>query len=145
MENTSLLTIDGLKGEAISLRQSVASKGESISHAQALERVARLHGFRDWNTLSARVERRLDISKLTIGQAVKGQYLGQAFEGKLMSARLVGRTHMHVSIQLDHAVDVVTFSSFSSLRKRISGTINSEGVSPSKCSDKTPHLMMHSG
>lgn len=44
-----------LKGEARRLREEARSKGQELSHAAALERVAHLRGFRDWNGLSAHI------------------------------------------------------------------------------------------
>lgn len=49
------LTLDDAKAAARALRRRLAEAGTSISHALALESVARQLGFKDWNTASARL------------------------------------------------------------------------------------------
>lgn len=39
------------QGQAVSLRKMLAADGIEIRHGQALDRVARLHGLRDWEAL----------------------------------------------------------------------------------------------
>ena len=143
MENATLLNISELKRAAIALRASCADKGESISHSQALERIAMREGYRDWNTLSAVARRQSSKLRFQIDQAVEGRYLGHAFKGKIVGAHQIGNAYMRVSIHLDEAIDVVKFSSFSSWRKRISGTLDGDGVSVEKCSENTPHLVVY--
>ena len=43
-----------LKTQAKALRIYLAEQGTELTHSQALEAVARSHGFKDWNTASAR-------------------------------------------------------------------------------------------
>jgi hypothetical protein len=45
-----------------------------------------------------------------------------------------------VSLDLDEAVDVVTFDSFSSFRKRVNGVIGKDGVSQARTSNGRPQL-----
>ncbi|MBY6312313.1 bleomycin resistance family protein [Rhodococcus kroppenstedtii] len=48
------ITVDEAKSAARSLRKSLAESGAArLTHAQALEAVARTVGFRDWNSCSA--------------------------------------------------------------------------------------------
>jgi hypothetical protein len=42
-----------MKNQAKTLRAFLSSLGVTITHSQALEAVARMHGFKDWNTASA--------------------------------------------------------------------------------------------
>src|SRR5690606_31658729 len=49
------MTIDNAKAQAKALRAALQAQGTAISHAQALELIARQHGARDWNTLHARL------------------------------------------------------------------------------------------
>lgn len=142
MANAPLQRINDLKGEAITLRQDYARRGHPLSHSQALELIAKHHGFRDWNAARASAAHTIKMVKPIPGQSVRGEYLGQAFRGQIKAVQLVGATHLRVSIHLENAVDVVKFSSFSSWRKRISGTLASDGVSPERCSDNTPHLVV---
>ena len=143
MENPSPLNINALKREAFILRASLAERGERISHSQALERIAVREGYRDWNTLSAVARGQPKPLMLKIDQAVEGRYLGHAFKGKIVGAHIFGDNHTRVSIHLDEAIDVVRFSSFSSWRKRITGTLDRNGVSVEKCSENIPHLVVH--
>jgi hypothetical protein len=51
---SALPTLAQLKAEARQLRQLTQKQGQPITHANALEHIARQYGFRDWNTLHAR-------------------------------------------------------------------------------------------
>ena len=44
------------KNQAKRLRTALSEDGIAVSHARALELVARVHGAHDWNTLAARPE-----------------------------------------------------------------------------------------
>ncbi|WP_425098714.1 glyoxalase superfamily protein [Tropicibacter sp. S64] len=133
------LTIDAAKAQAKALRQALQAAGTPVSHAQALELVARQHGARDWNTLSARLDRQTDTPGLALGDRVTGRYLGQAYSGKIVG--LSGPAgHRQVEIALDQPVDTVRFESFSNLRRRIRGTVNADGRSQRRTSDGEPQL-----
>ena len=45
---------DVLKAQAKRLRADLAARGQSLSHAEALETIAHQWGVRDWNTIAAR-------------------------------------------------------------------------------------------
>ena len=49
-------TVQDAKGMAKAVRAKLAEQGTEISHAQALEIVARQFGFDTWNILSAKLE-----------------------------------------------------------------------------------------
>jgi hypothetical protein len=58
MSQTTLKISDPLashKAQAKLLRAMLASDGITVNHSEALERVAQLHGQRDWNTLCAQI------------------------------------------------------------------------------------------
>lgn len=134
-------TLDSVKAQARALRNALREAGTPVSHAQALELVARQHGARDWNTLHARL-RRPDAPgalRLAPGDRVTGAYLGQAFRGTLVGV-FGPPHHCQVDIALDAPVDTVTFASFSNWRHRVRGTLDATGVSPRRTSDGTPHL-----
>lgn len=135
-------TRDQAKERARLLRRDLASRGISISHSQALERVAAELGFRDWNTAVARLSNDPPFT-IQVGDTVSGTYLKQPFSGQVLAVRSVGGgSHFQVTLHLDEAVDVVSFDSFSAFRQRINGTIDADGVSPSKTSDGEPHLVI---
>lgn len=130
-----------LKSEAKSLRRELANQGSPITQSQALERVARGHGARDWNTLSARARRNTPETPVVVGQRLRGRYLGQSFVGEVIGLIAIGRGDQYrVTVQLDKAVDVVEFESFSNFRSRITCVVGANGVSAGRRSDGTPHL-----
>ncbi|WP_296764977.1 glyoxalase superfamily protein [Sediminimonas sp.] len=132
-------SLDAIKAQAKALRQALQSEGTVISHAQALELIARQHGARDWNTLHSRLTQRNALPELALGDRVAGHYLGQAFSGEIVA--LSGpANHRHVEIKLDRPVDTVRFESFSNWRHRIRGTLGVDGRSHRKTSDGAPHL-----
>lgn len=127
--------IASYKQEAKTLRDA----GQAGSHAQALEHVAHSHGAKDWNTLRARAAKPV---RLAPGMRVAGRYLGQAFEGRVHAASLLGTDQMRVTLHFDEPVDVVQFESFSSYRQRVTAVIGADGQSPRTTSDGVPHLII---
>lgn len=141
-DHTPLPQIRTLKDQARRLRTRLEKGGEKMSHSTALELIAAQHGFSDWNTLHAAVGNRPGPESLTPGAQVRGAYLGQPF-----TARIVGIQAMtsapgtyRVSLDLDEAVDVVTFDSFSAFRKRVNGIIGKDGLSRERTSNGRPQL-----
>lgn len=133
------MTIDEAKAKA--LRAALQNQGTAISHAQALELVAQQHGARDWNTLHARLALRNAPAPLALGDRVKGEYLGQKFTGLVIG--LSGPDgHRRIEIRLDQPVDVVTFDSFSNLRRQIVAMIDEHGRSLRYTSDGKPQLLV---
>ncbi len=135
------LSLDTVKAQAKALRQALKADGTEVSHAQALELIARQHGARDWNTLHARLTQRNHPPELSLGDRVSGQYLGQAYDGEIV-ALSGSATHRQVEIKLDRPVDTVRFESFSNWRHRIRGTLDADGRSHRKTSDGLPHLIV---
>jgi hypothetical protein len=66
--------------------------------------------------------------RLTPGARVTGAYLGQPFSARIVGVQAITSApgSYRVSLDLDEAVDVVTFDSFSSFRKRVNGVIGKE-------------------
>ncbi len=137
--------VDELKAQARRLRQAMTERGSEITHAAALELVARQHGARDWNTLSALAARPNDrpSSPLNVGAHISGRYLNQPFTGKVLALSAVaGSEFYRITIHFDEPVDVVTFESFSAFRQRIHAQIDENGVSPRRTSNGLPHLVL---
>jgi Glyoxalase superfamily protein len=135
------MTIDEAKAEAKALRVVRRAEGVAISHAEALELVARSQGARDWNTLHARLALRNAPPALAVGDRVRGRYLGQAFAGKIM--RLSGPIgHREIEIHFDAPVDAVKFPSFSNLRSHVRATIDESGRSHGRTSDGAAQLVV---
>lgn len=131
-----------LKYKAKRLRDQNALDGIQISHSKALETLAHDYGFRDWNSLQAIANKQ--VSLVTIGQPVTGEYLGQAFTGKIKAVKLLNNSQTTgVTIVFDKAVDVVSFDSFSNHRTQISCYLNEIAMTVEKTSDGKPHLSLH--
>lgn len=138
----TLPSIAALKAQAKRLRNALAEEGDFIKHGEALELVARQFGYRDWNTLHAAAGNRSPLP-LAVGQDVSGLYLGQPFKARILSLQtLADDGFMRIALDLDEAVDVVKFDSFSAYRKRIQATIRPDGSTVTRTSDGEPHLRL---
>jgi len=137
--NPSIPTLSAAKAEARTLREERQQAGETIGHGQALERVAKRYGFRDWNTLHAAIVDNPPPGFLPGGR-VRGRYFGQPFEATVLAVQQPRPGWYQLELQLDEAVDVVTFDSFSNFRRRVRGTVGPEGMSRERNSRGVPHL-----
>ena len=137
----TLQSVTDAKSQAKSLRQALAAQGTHITHAQALELIAHQNGTRDWNTLHAKLSRAAP-QPFQLNDEVRGQYLGQAFTGRIVALAKAG-PNTQISLQLNEPVDTVQFESFSNMRRHIKGVVGPDGRSPQKTSDGTPHLVIN--
>lgn len=137
---TRIPSRDVLKTQAKRLRADMETRGQTMSHAQALEIIAHQWGARDWNTLSAQT--RAATPGWAPGQRVSGRYLGHPFHGVIKAARQASSGFWSLTIRFDEAVDVVTSTRFSAFRKQVSATVNAAGQSPQKTSDGQPHMAL---
>lgn len=139
-------TRDAMKADAKRLRAALAESGHVVSHAKALDLLARQHGFRDWNTACARAE--IDAPKPahwppTLGERARGRYLGQPFAGVVTGVQRLATADLYrLTLTFDEPVDVVSFDSFSSFRRRVTCTVARDGRSPSRTSNGVPHLTL---
>ncbi len=139
--SVSLPSIDTLKTQAKRLRTTLSNTGTSIGHSQALELLAHQHGFQDWNTLHAALGNQPPTAPVTIGQRVRGRYLGQAFEGEVVGVLVLSSAdRFRVTFLFDNAVDVITFEGMSNYRKRVTCTVDRHGTTAEKTSDGRPQL-----
>lgn len=134
-----LPTLTAAKAQAQRLRESLSSEELAVSHSQALELVARQHGYRDWNALHAAIGNRPPESFVPGGR-LRGHYLGQAFSGTVLAVERLRPGWFRLELDLDEAVDVVTFASFSNFRKRIRGTVGPYGASRDRTGKGLPVL-----
>ncbi|TDK52129.1 glyoxalase superfamily protein [Antarcticimicrobium luteum] len=134
-------SVAAAKAEARALRDRLAAEGRKIGHGQALELIARQNGFRDWNACHAALEAAAGPAWHP-GARVRGRYLSQPFEATVISAAPQGSGWYRLELDLDAAVDVVRFDSFSSFRKRIHGTVGPAGMSRERTSDGHPQLAL---
>ncbi len=136
-------SIQALKTQARRLRAQLGSKGQAITHSHALELLAHQYGHKNWNTLRAVAEAHPPSRTLSLGDLVRGHYLGQPFQGRVIGVQaLTSPDHRRISLQFNEPVDVVTFGSFSNLRQRVSCVIDKSGRSLNKTSDGRPHLLL---
>ena len=142
--SSRLPTLDELKAQARRLRNSLAEAGSDISHSKSLELIAKQYGFADWNTLHAKVGNQPPRRSWNPGDRVKGTYLGKAFEGTVLALKAATSVpgYYTITVDFDEPVDVVDFDSFSAFRKRVTATIDEEGISPSKTSNGRPHMVL---
>ncbi|MEQ8433377.1 MAG: glyoxalase superfamily protein [Oceanicaulis sp.] len=136
------LDIQTLKAQAKRLRAALEADGDFLTHSESLELVARQHGYRDWNTLHAAAANR-PAEPYAVGARVSGRYLGQTFTAEIIAVKkLQGGRRYTLTLDLEEAVDVVRFDSFTNFRKRITGMVDSGGVSSERTSDGRPHLQL---
>lgn len=141
MTNTTAIPPrDILKAQAKTLRRDMATRGQTISHAQALETVAHQWGARDWNTLVAQAGH--GRGGWAPGQRVAGRYLGHPFTGVVKAARQSASGFWSLTVRFDVAIDVVTSAHFSAYRRQVNTTVNAQGQSPQKTSDGQPHMVL---
>lgn len=132
---------DVLKAQAKRMRSDLAIRGQTISHAQALETIAHQWGARDWNTLSAKAA--TTHPGWAPGQRVSGRYLGHVFKGEVKAARQSANGFWSLTLRFDAPIDVVTSQLFSSMRRQVDTTVNADGQSPQKTSDGQPHMVLN--
>ncbi|MEM7056754.1 MAG: glyoxalase superfamily protein [Pseudomonadota bacterium] len=134
------LSLSDLKTQAKSLRAALTAAGQPVSHSQSLELMAKQHGFRDWNTLHARVGNAVRPG-FALNQRVEGTYLGQPFRGEIIGIRaMASNTRFSLTLRFDDPVDVITFEGMTNFRSQVQMVVGSNGVSAEKTSDGAPHL-----
>ncbi|RCS22467.1 hypothetical protein DUT91_18915 [Phyllobacterium salinisoli] len=126
------------KQQAKRLRQALSDEGIAISHARALELVARQVGARDWNTLAATsaakpaVEEKADMkaAPFSVGSDVEGTFNGNPVNGRVIGVEeTIKRDLWRVTVAFDPPVDVVTSPLFSALRTRLTTIVGADGRS----------------
>jgi hypothetical protein len=134
-------SIQTLKSEAKALRHERALAGAPLGQGQALEEVAKKHGYRDWNTASATLPERVAIP-VQVGQRVAGTYLSRPFTGLVMGMQLLAdMRHYEVTVKFDKPVNVSKFD-WPIERQRVRATVDINGVSPARTSDGEPHMRL---
>tara|TARA_R110002124_G_scaffold14527_7_gene64550 strand:- start:1636 stop:2064 length:429 start_codon:yes stop_codon:yes gene_type:complete len=137
----TLPTVDTLKQQARALRAALEPT-TPVSHSQSLELVARQHGYRDWNTLFARLGNQHPAPRFAIGQFVNGRYLGHPFRARIRAVRERADGWFALDLKFDAPIDVVQFKNFSNYRSYVSCTVNGLGRTFEKTSDGQPHVVL---
>lgn len=134
-------SIQTLKSEARALREERARAGTPLGQGQALEEVARRHGYRDWNTASAALPERV-ATPVQVGQRVAGSYLGRPFAGLVVGMKLLAdMQHYEVTVKFDRPVNVSRFD-WPIERERVTATVGLDGISLAHTSDGEPHMRL---
>ena len=134
------LSIQTLKSEAKALRDERNRAGTPLGQGQALEEIAKRHGFRDWNTASAALPERIAVP-VQVGQRVAGTYLSRPFAGLVVAMKLLtDMKHYEVTVRFDQPVNVSKFASMVHHRQRVTATVDLLGISPAHTSDGEPHM-----
>ena len=137
------LTMSRVKQQAQTLRQELSADGISITHSRALECLARMNQFKDWNTFRAKLHHDKPRRKLAAGMRVSASYLGRAVSGKLLDVTPYGTQGFNrIVLELDAPVDVAASEHFSAMRHRISAEISPEGRTIETTSDGQPQLVI---
>ncbi|MBL4806137.1 MAG: hypothetical protein JKY31_02485 [Rhodobacteraceae bacterium] len=136
-----LPSITAAKQLAAKLRAQLNTEGREIGHSKSLELVAVQFGYRDWNTFHAAIGNR-PPNNWALGDHVSGHYLSQPFTAKIIAISMVRNGWFEMTLDLDEAVDVVTFDSFSNFRKRIRKIVGPQGTTLERTSDGQPHLVL---
>ncbi|ANK83516.1 MAG: hypothetical protein TEF_15075 [Rhizobiales bacterium NRL2] len=135
--------LDELKRQAKRLRASLEAAGQTVGHGRALELIAHQHGYRDWNTLHAAIGNRPPPPPLSVGQQVRGRYLGKGFTGEIVGLRQLGEDGRYrVALRFEDPVNVSAFESMTILRRQITAVVDRRGVTAEKTSDGVPHLRL---
>lgn len=79
---------------------------------------------------------------VALGQIVTGFYLGKPIKGEIHALSALGDGRYRVTIDLEDAVDVVDFDSFSSFRRRLKANIQKNGETIEKTSNGSPQLRL---
>lgn len=142
-QTTTTMTRDGLKAQAKALRAALAQKGQTVSHSEALELLARQLGARDWNTLAAQADALPNQRSYVPGQGISGLYLGQPFRGTLLGVQVQNAgQRTRLTIEFDAPLNVTPEASFEVLRRRINATVDPSGRTFEETSNGQPHLVL---
>ena len=137
----ALPSLEQAKVEARALRQQLQAEGITLPHSAALERLAKLYGYRDWNSMQAML-RPAQPRRWQVGDQVSGHYLGQAFQARILQVSTCDPGWVQLVLDLDRAIDVVRFDSFSNLRKRLRVVVGPKGHSRERTSDGQPQARL---
>ncbi len=133
------------KAQARRLRTALADDNMPVSHSRSLELVARLHGARDWNTLSAAPNgSRAPVAPFSLGDRVAGTFNDAPAQGRVIGmSETIKPDLWRVTIAFDPPVDVVTSKLFSSERRRMTVIVGADGRSRRLTGTETGKLALN--
>lgn len=123
------------KHQAKILRDGLTGEGLSLGHGKALEIIARIHGARDWNTLSAKPATTSPVQAektmgFSLGASVHGTVHGKPAKGRIVGLEeTVNPDLTRMTVHFDPPVDVSTSDLFEARRSRITMVFGKDGRS----------------
>lgn len=126
-------TSSDYKAHARRLRDALAAEGIGVSHGKALDIVARQHGARDWNTLSAQADApapREVAAPFAVGDHVEGTFNDRPAHGRVIGlAETIKPDLWRVTVKFSPPVDASTSSAFRAERTRVEMIVGADGRS----------------
>jgi hypothetical protein len=139
IEKTHGADAGGHKVSAKRLRAALAEDGIAVSHARALELVARQNGVRDWNTLAAQpagAGRPVPAAPVVaaapfgVGETVEGTFNGRDAHGRVIGLEETIKPDLwRVTVAFDPPVNAATSQLFSAERRRVQMVVGADGRS----------------
>jgi len=137
-----LPSLEAIKNQAKRLHSELKNQFPPVGYNQCLELLAHQHGYRNWNVFHAAIGNRAPVSPIHVGAHIAGRYLNQPFMAEVIGIKTLSEGRTHITLELEQAVDVVTFDSFSNFRKRVNAVISHKGESLEKTSNGHPQLIL---
>jgi hypothetical protein len=135
-----------IKDQARRMRTRTVAKGAPLSQAQALEKLARMLGHRDWNTLRALAARTPEGAPLSVGDRVRLRYLGVPADARVRSVQEGEEDGLwRIALDLSGPLSIPTAEGIDLTRRRLHALVDRKGVSPARRSDGVPHLELLRG
>lgn len=146
MTNSTIPPLARLKDQAGRMRARAVAKGETMSQAEALEKLARMLGQRDWNTLRALSAQTPEGAPVSVGDRVRLRYLGVPAEARVRSVHEGDEAGLwQVVLDLSGPLSIPTADGIELTRRRLHAAVDKKGVSPACRSDGVPHLELLRG
>jgi hypothetical protein len=119
------------KTQARHLRDGLGADGVSLTHGKALELVAKMHGHRDWNTLSAASQAmKPEVPVFQLGQNVDALVHGKPGKGRIIGLEeTINPDVLRLTVLFNPAVDMSTSEHFSAKRTRVTMEFGRDGRS----------------
>ena len=119
------------KSQARHLRDGLGADGIALTHGKALELVAKMHGHRDWNTLSAVSHTpKPETPVFHLSQSVDALVHGKPGKGRIIGLEeTINPDVLRLTVQFSPAVDMSTSEHFSARRTRVTMEFGRDGRS----------------
>lgn len=128
----TLDTVQGYKAAAKRLRAALADDGIAVTHAKALELVAKQNGVRDWNTLVAQpaAAQPNATTPFAVGDSVAGTFNGRDARGRIIGLEETIKPDLwRVTVAFNPPVNAATSQLFTAERRRVQMVVGADGRS----------------